>query len=179
MSKNSSRGFPRPIDSTLHGVTDYQVGATLMTVFPKLAGIEGTDSAKQIRASGAFHAGYSTLTDYPLGIVKLIPYKVHLGLDFLGAAALAATPFVTGQWKKGRKHWVPHVGLALFELASLLMSDPKGDGDSKANVAAAREHNMADPHAAIYEGGPAAKPGSSAPGADALSNGGQPAQSTA
>ena len=43
--------FPRPIDSTLHGVTDYTVGTTLMTVFPKLAGIEGTESANQVRAS--------------------------------------------------------------------------------------------------------------------------------
>ena len=27
---------PRPIDSTLHGLTDYQVGAVLTTVFPKM-----------------------------------------------------------------------------------------------------------------------------------------------
>ena len=48
---------PRPIDSTLHGVTDYTVGTMLMTVFPKLAGIEGTPSSRQIRAAGAIHAG--------------------------------------------------------------------------------------------------------------------------
>ena len=44
---------PRPIDSTLHGATDYTVGALLMTVFPTLAGIGGTRSARQIRAAGA------------------------------------------------------------------------------------------------------------------------------
>src|SRR5215212_563706 len=110
---------PRPIDATLHGATDYNVGALLLTAFPKLAGIEGTDSARQVRVAGASHVAYSTLTDYPLGIAKLIPFKVHLALDLVGAAALAATPFVTGQWKKGRKQWVPHVGLALFELSSL------------------------------------------------------------
>ena len=58
---------PRPIDATLHGVTDYTVGATLLTVFPRLADINGTESARQARLAGAFHAGYSTLTDYPLG----------------------------------------------------------------------------------------------------------------
>src|SRR3954467_3304260 len=67
--------MPRPIDSTLHGATDYSVGTLLMTVFPKLAGIEGTRSASQIRTAGAIHAGYSTVTDYPLGVVKLLPYK--------------------------------------------------------------------------------------------------------
>src|SRR3954447_25683280 len=101
--------FPRPIDSTLHGVTDYTVGTTLMTAFPKLAGIEGTRSARQIRIAGAIHASYSTVTDYPLGIVKALPYKAHLALDAIGALALAATPFVTGQLKEGRKQWVPHV----------------------------------------------------------------------
>jgi hypothetical protein len=141
--------MPRPIDETLHGVTDYQVGATLMTVFPKLAGIEGTRSARQIRTAGAVHAGYSTLTDYTLGVVKVIPYKAHLTLDLLGAAALAATPFVTGQYRKGRRQWVPHVGLALFELVSLALSDPTGKGDYKADPARAQERNMMSPRDGI------------------------------
>src|SRR3954466_9818898 len=119
---------PRPVDSTLHGVVDYTAGATLLSVFPKLAGIEGTRSARQIRTAGAIHAGYSTRTDYPLGIVKAIPYQAHLALDALGAVALAATPFVTGQYKKGPKQWVPHVALCAFDPASLLMSAHPGHG---------------------------------------------------
>jgi hypothetical protein len=146
---------PRPIDATLHGVTDYSVGTLLMTAFPKLAGIEGTRSAGQIRIAGAVHAGYSTLTDYPPGIVKLIPFQLHLAIDAIGAMALAATPFVTGQYKKGRKEWVPHVGLCLFELASLAMTDPTGKGDFHGDVEAVREANMEDPHRKIYNGGPA------------------------
>ena len=113
MRKNSSRGFPRPIDSALHGQTDYLVGTLLMTAFPKLAGIEGTRSATQIRVAGAAHVGYSLLTRYPLGVVKVLPYRAHLGLDLAGAVALAATPFATGQWKRGRRQWVPHAGLAV------------------------------------------------------------------
>jgi hypothetical protein len=150
---------PRPIDSTLHGVTDYTVGTFLMTAFPKVADIEGTQSANQIRVAGAIHAGYSTMTDYPLGIVKAIPYKAHLALDAIGALALAATPFVTGQWKKGRSHWVPHVGLALFELTSLVMSDPTGKGDFHGDVDAVREANTEDPARQIYDGAPAVTPG--------------------
>jgi hypothetical protein len=150
--------LPRPIDQTLHGFTDYTVGATLMTVFPRLTGIEDTRSARQVRTAGAIHAGYSTLTDYPLGVVKAIPYKVHLGLDAVGAVALAATPFVTGQWKKGRDHWVPHVALAAFELTSLLMSDPTGEGDFHGDVEAVRRANMEDPRRKIYEGPPAVRP---------------------
>jgi hypothetical protein len=146
---------PRPIDSTLHGATDYTAGTLLMTAFPKLAGIEGTRSAGQIRIAGAIHAAYSTVTDYPLGVVKVLPYKAHLAMDALGAIALAATPFVTGQWKKGRDQWLPHVGLCAFELLALAMTDPTGDGDFHGDVDAVRSANMEDPHRKIYNGGPA------------------------
>jgi hypothetical protein len=149
---------PRPIDSTLHGVTDYSVGAFLLTAFPKLADIEGTRSARQIRTAAAIHAGYSTITDYPLGIVKLLPFKAHLAIDAIGALALAATPFVTGQYKEGRKQWVPHVALCLFELASLAMTDPTGKGDFHGDIEKIRQANMEDPHRKIYDGRPAVTP---------------------
>jgi hypothetical protein len=146
---------PRPIDSTLHGATDYTVGTLLMTAFPRLAGIKDTPSARQIRTAGAIHAGYSTVTDYPLGVVKLLPYRAHLVIDALGALALAATPFVTGQWKKGRRHWAPHVGLCLFELAALAMSDPTQKGDFHGDIDAVRRANTEDPHRKIHDGAPA------------------------
>jgi hypothetical protein len=150
--------FPRPVDSTLHGATDYTAGTLLMTAVPRLAGVSGTPAARQIRAAGAIHAGYSTLTDYPLGIVKAIPYKAHLAIDAAGALALAATPFVTGQFKRGRSQWVPHVALALFELAALAMSDPTGRGDFHGDVDAVRNANQEDPHRKIYNGDRAVTP---------------------
>jgi hypothetical protein len=150
--------MPRPVDSTLHGVVDYSAGAFLLTAFPKVAGIEGTRSARQIRTAGAIHAGYSTLTDYPLGVVKALPYKAHLALDAVGALALAATPFVTGQYKKGADQWVPHVALCLFELAALAMTDPTGKGDFHGDVEAVRAGNTEDPHRKIYDGRPAVTP---------------------
>jgi hypothetical protein len=153
---------PRPIDSTLHGVTDYSVGTFLLTAFPKLAGIEGTRSAGQIRTAAAIHAGYSTLTDYPLGAVKLIPFQAHLAMDAVGALALAATPFVTGQWKKGPSQWLPHVGLALFELASLAITDPTGRGDWHGDLEAVRQSNMEDPGRKIHDGTSAVRPAAAA-----------------
>ena len=149
---------PRPIDSTLHGVTDYSVGALLATVFPRLAGVQGTRSARQIRTAGALHVGYSMVTDYPLGAAKLLPYKAHLALDAVGALALAATPFLTGQHRKGRSQWVPHVALCLLELGSLAMTDPTGKGAFHGDVEAVRKANREDPRRKIYDGGPAVTP---------------------
>jgi hypothetical protein len=147
--------MPRPIDATLHGITDYTVGATLMSVFPRLVGLSGTPAARQIRVAGAVHAGYSTMTDYPLGAVKAIPYKVHLALDAVGALALAAAPFVSGEFRKGRRHWIPQVALCAFELTSLALSDPTGRGDYHGDVERVREANAEDPGRKIREGGPA------------------------
>jgi hypothetical protein len=152
--------FPRPVDATLHGVVDYTAAAALTTVFPRAAGIRGTRAGRQIRAAGAIHAAYSTLTDYPLGVVKVIPYQAHLALDAIGALALAATPFVTGQYRKGRSQWVPHVALCLFELSSLAMTDPTGRGDYHGDVEAVRAANMEDPQSKISNGRPAVVPSS-------------------
>ena len=149
---------PRPVDSTLHGVVDYSAGALLLTALPKLVGVEGTRSARQIRTAGAVHAGYSTLTDYPVGVVKAIPFKAHLALDLVGALALAATPFVTGQYKDGRRQWVPHVALCVVELAALAMTDPTGKGDFHGDIDAVRSANTEDPHRKIYDGKPAVTP---------------------
>jgi hypothetical protein len=155
---------PRPIDSTLHGVTDYTAGALLTTAFPRLVGLQGTRSGRQIRLAGAIHAGYSTITDYPLGIVKVLPYKAHLAIDAVGALALAAAPFVTGQFKRGRRHWAPHVALCLFELSSLALTDPTGKGDFHADVDAVRRANMEDPHRKIHDGTRAVRPAAAANG---------------
>ena len=149
--------FPRPVDSTLHGVVDYTAGASLLTVAPKLFGVGGTRSARQIRTAGAVHAGYSTMTDYPLGLVKAIPFKAHLAIDAIGALALAATPFVTGQYRRGARQWLPHVGLCVMELASLALTDPTGRGDFHGNVEAVRRANMETPEHKIYDGGPAVR----------------------
>lgn len=156
--------LPQPIDAYLHGATDYQAGALLMTLLPRLAGASGTRAARQIRIAGATHAGYSTITDYPLGLLKVLPYKTHLALDAAGALALAATPFVTGQWRDGRSQWVPHVALGAFELVAVALSDPSGRGDYHGDVAKVRAANQLDPRAAYDGGGPAVRAGASAEG---------------
>ena len=64
MSESSSRGWPRPIDASLHGATDWSVGTTLMTVFPRLAGISGTPAAQPPARHGAASHGYAVQRHY-------------------------------------------------------------------------------------------------------------------
>jgi hypothetical protein len=143
----------RPFDPTLHGVLDYSTGA-LLQVLPKALDIDGDTSGRIMRASGAAHAGYSLFTKYPLGAVKLIPFPVHLGIDAAGAVALGAAPFITGAWKKGPKHWVPHVALALYELSSVAMTEP-GDGNHPEKPEGGTKRPVAEAPSAFPNGHPA------------------------
>ena len=56
---------------------------------------------------------------------------------------------------------MPHVALCAFELASLALTDPTGDGDFHGDIDAVRKSNMEDPHRKIHGGTLAVRPGTS------------------
>jgi hypothetical protein len=48
--------------------------------------------------------------------------KVHLALDAVSGATLAAVPWATGARKRGLAHWLPHTAIGAFEIAMALMT---------------------------------------------------------
>ena len=54
------------------------------------------------------------------------------------------------------------MALALFEFASLAVSDPTGYGDYHGDVDAVRRANAEDPRRKIYNGTPAVRPAAAA-----------------
>jgi hypothetical protein len=46
----------------------------------------------------------------------------------------------------------------MFELSSLLMTDPTGKGDFHGNIEAVRQTNTENPHRKIYDQKPAVRP---------------------
>lgn len=113
-----------PIGSSLHGALDYITGTKLIAA-SFLPFLRGTFAGRVLRIAGASHIGYSLITDYELGAVKVLPYKVHLGIDALGAVGLAAAPYVAG--RDGLDRWIP-VAVGAYELGAVAMSDPRGRG---------------------------------------------------
>jgi hypothetical protein len=113
-----------PIGSRLHGALDYLTGTKLIAA-SFLPVLRGTFAGKVLRMAGAGHIGYSLLTNYELGAVKVIPYKAHLGIDAAGAVGLAAAPYLAG--RDGLDRWVP-VGVGVYEMGAVLLSDPQGKG---------------------------------------------------
>jgi hypothetical protein len=63
----------------------------------------------------------SIMTNYELGLVKMIPMKVHLGMDLVSGLFLAASPWIFGF---SDYVFVPHLILGLLEvMASLTTQD--------------------------------------------------------
>ena len=84
----------RLLPAWLHAIADYAVGALLIIV-AIASGVGGAAEATGI-VVGATVLLVSVLTRYPLGIVKVLPFKVHSAGDYLAAALLIVAPYATG-----------------------------------------------------------------------------------
>jgi hypothetical protein len=82
------------IPARIHGVLDF-ASAFALIAFAVLVGGSGLAVATGIVLGGVLIA-VSLLTDYPLGLLRVIPFKVHSAGDYLGAASLIVAPFLLG-----------------------------------------------------------------------------------
>jgi hypothetical protein len=108
---------PRPV----HAVLDYLYAAAALAA-PKVGGFEDEPKAKlvcQAHAIATFKT--SALTDYELGIIKKIPFKVHLMIDAGAAVFGLAAPWLFG-FAHNKRARNTILGLAIFELLAVAMS---------------------------------------------------------
>jgi hypothetical protein len=103
----------RFIPTQVHGVLDYLTAGVLIAA-PSMLGFRkhGMQTWLPI-ALGVGTIGYSLLTDYELGVFKIIPMPMHLALDAANGALLAGSPWLFGFAEEVS---APHLGLGLFEL---------------------------------------------------------------
>jgi hypothetical protein len=104
----------RFIPTRVHGVLDYLTAGVLIAA-PSLLEFRkhGMQTWLPV-ALGVGTIGYSVLTDYELGLFKIIPMPMHLALDAANGALLAASPWLFGFAEEVS---APHLGLGLFEIA--------------------------------------------------------------
>lgn len=81
----------RLLPAWLHAVADYAVG-TLLIVAALAVGGTGVAVATGV-VVGAVVLLVSSLTKYPLGVAKVLPFTLHSAGDYLAAALLFAAPF--------------------------------------------------------------------------------------
>ncbi len=87
----------RFITRTIHAYLDYPVAISLM-LLPFVLGLgAGNPLAKWIAvATGATAFVLTLLTDHELGVVKVVPYWLHVAVDRLVGAAFIVAPFALG-----------------------------------------------------------------------------------
>src|SRR6266700_4358494 len=115
----------RFVPTGLHGYFDY-IGGIGLIAAPFVFGFFSVGGIAVIlpMVLGVGLILYSLLTNYERGIpaLKFIPMQVHLILDFLASALLAASPFLFGFWTQAPNVWLPHViagvGVILLVLVS-------------------------------------------------------------
>jgi SPW repeat len=107
------------VPTRVHGMLDYAIGALLIAL-PFLAGFGSGPQTWVPVALGAGVIAYSLLTDYELGVARRIQVPVHLWLDAVGGAFLAASPWLFGF---DTEVWLPHVVVGVVEIATALVTD--------------------------------------------------------
>lgn len=87
----------RFVTRTIHAYLDYPVALSLM-VLPFVLGLGASNPlAKWLAvATGTTALILTLLTDHELGIVKVVPYWLHVAVDRLVGAVFIAAPFALG-----------------------------------------------------------------------------------
>ena len=85
------------MNKTVHAYLDYPVGLGLI-IMPFLFGIGASHPAAMWLSvvTGIAALALTFLTDHHLGVVRVVPYKLHLAVDFLVGLTFVAAPFVLG-----------------------------------------------------------------------------------
>ena len=109
----------RFVPTRVHGVADWLMGA-LLVALPWLLGLDrGGPEGLVPLTLGAAALVVTFFTDHELGIMRRIPMPMHLWVDGLAGALLAASPWLFGF--ADRVYW-PHLIIGLAEIGAGLMT---------------------------------------------------------
>jgi hypothetical protein len=113
----------KPISTRTHGVIDY-LTAGITFFAPELFGFSDLGGAAVAipRLVGMMIAGLTFFTDHELGIVRMIPMKIHLTVDIVTSIFLAMSPFLFGFIDEAPNVWLPHVAVGVSYLLVSLMT---------------------------------------------------------
>jgi SPW repeat len=109
----------RFLPTRIHGVIDY-IWGVLLLASPWIFGFADGGAAQWVAVVVGLGAiAYSAVTDYELGLVRLAPMRLHLLLDGLGGALLAASPWIPGF---SDRVYGPHLAFGLFAVVASLIT---------------------------------------------------------
>ena len=112
-----------PLLSTrTHGALDY-AWVSVAASAARAADSSGA-TARLVRSSSVVAGINSLVTDYEAGVLRLMPMRVHLAVDFVLGAALVLSPLFLP--RSSRRSVFLSVALGLTACAASLLTDAKG-----------------------------------------------------
>jgi len=91
-----------------------------LILLPFLLGLHsGSAEAWVLTGAGIAALIYSLITNYELGVVRIIPMSVHLALDALSGLFLATSPWLFGF---ADRVYLPHVFMGMLEMAAAMLT---------------------------------------------------------
>lgn len=110
------------INTKTHGYLDYIMGVLLIAA-PWIFDFARNGAETWVPVIlGIGTILYSLLTDYELGVSRMISMRTHLMLDIVGGLLLAVSPWLFGF---DEYIWRPHLILGIIEVGAALMTNPE------------------------------------------------------
>ena len=112
----------RVIPTGVHGMLDY-LASGVNLLFPAMLGLRNAPWAALIpRLGGVAGSGYSLITDYELGALKVLPMPAHLAFDAAKGVFVTSSPWLFGFAKNGTRYWLPHVLMGTADVLAAMTS---------------------------------------------------------
>ena len=122
---------PKVINPKTHGIADYAIAGFIMSA-PYLFNFRKKDRAATwiSRFAGLGVLGLSLTTNYPLGAVKKVPFRVHGIVETSAAAFLTFAPLIFGY--RTRRATLTHTIAGLSTLGLVALTNYTGKTTVKA-----------------------------------------------
>ncbi len=108
----------------IHGIIDYIVAIALLLA-PNLFGFADVGGVAVMvpRVIGVLILAQALITKFDVGVLKIMPFSLHLMMDYVIGAVLAASPFIFGFNDQPTNVWLPHVVVGIMIIGEALMTD--------------------------------------------------------
>lgn len=108
------------LNPTIHGYLDF-LTVIIFAVAPNVFGFDGLPAYISY-ALAAVHLTLTLMTAFPKGVIQLVPFSVHGGIELVVSITLIILPFVLGFTATARNFFV---GIAVVIFVVWLLSNYK------------------------------------------------------
>jgi hypothetical protein len=108
----------KPVSARVHGVLDYATVAAFLNA-PMVFGFHGTPAAVAYWLAG-IHLLMTGFTDFPVGLFRWIPFKVHGVIELLAGVFVLAAPWLFGfAQESAARNFFLGIGIIVLVLIAL------------------------------------------------------------